>query len=134
MIGMVANKWQPFRDNLCLWKCLAYHEQKSMNDITTKAKEKLQTFTAAKASENYCNDGKDGDDGENEGDSEGIKLEELALVETVFNIFMYLYELTPKSLQNECVAMLRRRSAMQSNDKVYLNLYKEKTFQLHCRH
>ena len=117
IIGMAAYKGRHFKDQLCLWRCLAYHNQRSMSGITRRAKEMLKIYQAAQE------DNSSDEDNEQKIDFAGIKLEELGLVEEAFKLSIYVYELKPAHFNNQYSLTIRRRSAKKHANIVHLHLY-----------
>lgn len=75
-----STQGRAFKDNLCLWRCMAYHNGRIMSGITQKAKDLFRKYKESLPSSSAISSNL----------ADGIALQDLALVEQIFKISIYL--------------------------------------------
>ena len=114
------NTQKPYRDNLCLFRCLALHKGEHRKALERKTKSLYREYTKQPL-ENF----------------KGITLEQLSDIENKFGVNITVYELVQPSEDDEqwqeeeyeetddkkIVARLVRRSANKHDEAMYLNLH-----------
>ncbi|XP_078694703.1 uncharacterized protein LOC144923755 [Branchiostoma floridae x Branchiostoma belcheri] len=105
----------PFEDNLCFFRCLAAHYGKDPKQLETATKKLLRQYLkAAELTErDFC----------------GVALEDLADIEKLFQVNVYVYSLRLSDEEDEendtLFAELVRRPLTRYKNTMYLNLYED---------
>ena len=100
---------QPYKDNLCFFRCLALHRGCHPSNLERDTRYFYERYAKASCDE-----------------FEGVSLEELSDMEKLFELNIYVYELTElleEEDKKKVVAQLVQRSHRRYNSSMYLNLY-----------
>ena len=105
---MAAYKSRKLNDQLCLWRCLAYHNQrcKDVENLPINTRRRLQWWRQKQKI-----------------DFGGIKLVELGLVEETFMLSICVHEFKPARFNNNFSLTVRKRSGKNLAKIVHLHLY-----------
>ncbi|KAI8519518.1 hypothetical protein Bbelb_027750 [Branchiostoma belcheri] len=105
----------PFDDNLCFFRCLAAHYGKDPKQLETATKELLKQYLEAAdlTERDFC----------------GVSLEDVADIEKLFQVNVYVYSFQPSDEEDEGndtpFAELVRRPLTRYKNTMYLNLYED---------
>ncbi len=102
-LTLSRHRCEPFRDNLCLFRCLALQAGEGESSLERAATANFERYIVetSQACEDFC----------------GVDLTELSLVEELFSVSIYVYSID-KHNQAVCI----RHSAKQFST-MYVNLY-----------
>jgi len=110
LVCLVGGSNGPYEDNLCFFRCLAVHRGTPVKDVEVPAKTyyhqylQHQDMTPA--------------------DFKGVTLDDLVVLEQVFSLNVYVYDLQ-KTEAGDITARLVRRSPYSFEDTMNLNLYED---------
>ncbi|KAI8495466.1 hypothetical protein Bbelb_269210 [Branchiostoma belcheri] len=115
IVALQSGMHGPFDDNLCFFRCLASHYGKDPKSLETATKDLFRQYLEAADL--------------TEKDFYGVSLEDLADIEKLFQVDIYVYSLRISDQEDEgddaTFAQLVRRPLTRYKNTMYLNLYED---------
>ena len=110
VVALVAGSNGPYADNLCFFRCLAVHRGATVTNVETPTKTYYRQYLQQQDMTPAV--------------FKGVTLDDLVVLEQVFSLNMYVYDL-PKTEAGKVNVELVRRSPYKYNDTMNLNLYEQ---------